>query len=72
MAGQRIRLSLQRFTEKSRLYQDKVPILRKIPSNALGIILFLLLVQCVVWAVVGVVLVRNTADFIQCLLASSG
>lgn len=53
--------SLQGLTEKVISYQARVPLVRKLPSNALGIILFLLLVQCVVWAIVGVILVRSTA-----------
>jgi len=69
MAGLKIRLFLQKATDKIISCQDKVPVLREIPSNALGIIFFLLLVQCVVWAVVGVVLVRSIADTYQLLVS---
>jgi len=50
---------LKKATERATLYHSRVPLLQKLPLNAVAIILLLLLVQCVVWAVVGVVLVRG-------------
>lgn len=46
------------FAIKANTYHSRIPYVRKLPLSAIAIILTLILVNIVVWAGVGVVLVR--------------
>ncbi|KAF2763376.1 NicO-domain-containing protein [Pseudovirgaria hyperparasitica] len=50
---------LKSFSDKAAVYHDRVPYLRKLPFNALAIILFIAFVNAVVWVAVGIVLHFN-------------
>ena len=45
--------------QKSIAYHAKVPVVKKLPVPVIGIILALILINLIVWAAVGVVLVSN-------------
>lgn len=50
-------------TMKSRLllFQSHIPLIKKLPPRAVGIVLLLAFVNCAVWAAVGIVLVTIPA-----------
>lgn len=47
-----------KLSNKASMYHAQVPYLNKVPGSAIAIIITLILVNALVWAAVGVVLVR--------------
>ncbi|CAK1364823.1 High-affinity nickel transport protein nic1 [Cercospora beticola] len=52
---------LEKLRSQAEHYHDQIPWIRKLPANAVGIILLLVVVQVVVWVAVGIVLHFHTA-----------
>lgn len=52
---------LEKLRNQAEYYHDQIPWIRKLPANAVTIILLLVMVQIVVWIVVGIVLHFHTA-----------
>ena len=52
---------LEKLRSQAEYYHDQIPWIRKLPPNAVAIILLLVLVQILVWIVVGIVLHFHTA-----------
>jgi high-affinity nickel-transport protein len=60
---------IQRVRKKATTYHDKIPYLRKLPGSALAIVLFLVLVNLLVWTACAIVLHFHTSLVSTAVLA---
>jgi high-affinity nickel-transport protein len=55
----------QKASDKASVYHSRIPYISKLPFPAIAIIVTLIVVNLLVWAAVGVVLVRNLGQTLQ-------